>query len=438
MDSLSVDFYIKTHIPHAILATLPVINNIRRDADEIKSEYLVGDKGISPLKNAGFKVKAIKVKDGEHPLDFYGYQVSLNIPACTTGNNIMLVNDWHHSHQIALMMFHYWLLKKGCHPDAIHAFDLENAETNKATPTFLVPFDNPEAAASAKKALFDHAEAIHNYRLRTKQLAEDLVYMKGSSRNFTWYIEKKKDYLLRFYNKTGRIKDAFYNFGEDQILAAQAEASLFALGANHLRIEGDFTKAWLSKHGFHKPLAVENETLLFETMWSAIRKALWADFEFRQRAFKQKDLPKAGTTDRKLIEHYLSGGDVRQHPLVQNSYHAEKYFYEVNRRARKDHYVDYRIPWAIRKTMMCKDARIYLNTELPYKPPIGLAEHMYGPHTAPALIEGLRFYIDKELKASKKFYKTKGHAQTKNSHAAPKRQLDLDDVETSDISNLMG
>lgn len=50
MDSLSVDFYIKTHIPHAILATLPVINNIRRDADEIKSEYLVGDKGISPLK----------------------------------------------------------------------------------------------------------------------------------------------------------------------------------------------------------------------------------------------------------------------------------------------------------------------------------------------------------------------------------------------------
>lgn len=438
MDSLSVDFYIKTHISQATLSTLPVINNIRRDADEIKSEYLVGDKGFSPLTNAGFKVKAIKVKDGEHPLDFCGYQVSLNIPACTTGNNIMLVNDWHHSHQIALMMFQYWLLKKGCHPDAIHAFDLENAETHKATPTFLVPFDSPEAAALAKKALFDHAEAIHNYRLRTKPLAEDPVYMKGSSRNFTWYIEKQKDYLLRFYNKTGRIKDAFYNFGEDSDLAVQTEASLFSLGSNHLRIEGDFAKAWLSKHGFHKPLAVENEDLLFEAMWSAIRKALWADFEFRQRAFKQKDFPKSGTTDRILVEHYISGGDVRQHPLVQNSYHVEKYFHEVNQRARKNNFVDYRIPWKIRKTMMCKDARVNLNAELPYKPPIGLAEHMYGPHTAPALIEGLRFHIDKELKASKKFHKTKGHTQAQSCHAVPKRELDSDDVETSDIANLMG
>ena len=89
------------------------------------------------------------------------------------------------SHYIALLLLQHWLLENGCHPDAIHAFDLEHAQTIRATPTFLIPFSNNTEAKLARKALFDHAEAIYNYRYRNKPPTEDRVSMSGSSKNFS-------------------------------------------------------------------------------------------------------------------------------------------------------------------------------------------------------------------------------------------------------------
>lgn len=299
-----------------------------------------------------------------------------------------------------------------------------------------MPFSTRQEASKAKKALFDHAEAIHNYSLRKNLLAEDPVRMSGSSRNFTWYLEKQKEYLLRFYNKTGRIRDGFCDFGGNPDLAAQLEATLFALGGHYLRIEGDFSKGWLNRNEFAKPLAVKDENLLFVTMFNTIRESLWADFEFRVRTFKPEDLPKAGSTDRILMEYYLDGGDVRQHAIVQNSHDADKYFHDVKERARDKYRVDYYIPWAIRRTMMCKDVCVFLNAEMPYIPPVDLSPHIFGPDTAPSIVEELQRRIDWQLKAAKKRYKASGRTQKRHSHAAAKR--DDDSRESSDISDLMG
>jgi hypothetical protein len=431
MDSITVDFSIKKGIGKKLLETLPIVNNVRRDTDEIKSEYLVAENGVSPLTNAKFSVKAIKDETGEHNLDFCGYRISLNIPACTIGNNILLVNDWYHSHRIALLLLQHWLLVKGCHQDSIHAFDLDHAETYKATPTFLIPFASAEDAVAAQKALYEHAEGIYNFQFRAKPLATDAVYMSGSKRRFTWYLEKQKTPLLRCYHKSGRIPKGFYDFGGD----AELEAMLFSFGARHLRVEGDFAKTWLRKNNLLKLQESIDEDLLFDTMWSSIRKLLWADFEFRLRNFKAEDLPKAGSKDRVLLEHYLEDGDVRQHPLVQDSYHPDKYFHDVNQRGRANYRVDYRIPWSIRKSMLCKDASLFLNTELPFVPPADLANHIYGPHTAPSIIELLQSNIDTLIVSAKK-RRAAHFTPRRHSHAAPKRNCASED--TSDISDLMG
>lgn len=431
MDSLIVDFRIKkAAVKNEILGTLPIPNGARRTTDKIKHEYLVTENATSPLTKAGFTVKGIADDNGEHNLDICGYRVSANIPACTVGNNIANCNDWMNSHHIALLLLQHWLLENGCHPDAISAFDLEHAQTYKATPTFLIPFSSNEEARIARKALFDHAEAIYNYRYRNKPLNEDPVSMSGSSRNFTWYINTHN--VKRFYIKSGRIEKGFYDFGGDQDL----EDALFYFGGRHLRAECDFKYNWLKKNNILKPTDVKDDHQLFESMFKFIRKSLWADFEFRERNFKDEDLPKKGSVDRKLMKFYLAGKDVRQHPIVQNSYDANKYFSEVNKRARK-HRVDYHIPWEIRKTMMCKGSSSsqYLNATLPFLPPTELAQHCFGPHTAPAIISDLQRRIDD----AKQHYKTTDYLKKSHSHAAPDRDLDRDESdETSGVSDLMG
>ena len=67
--------------------------------------------------------------------------------------------------------------------------------------------------------------------------------------------------------------------------------------------------------------------------------------------------------------------------------------------------------------------------------PAELAQHCFGPHTAPAIISELQRRIDD----AKQHYKTTGRLKILHSHAAPATDSDLDEFsETSDISDLMG
>ena len=213
-----------------------------------RASYLTPEIAKSPLPLAGsYKVKAIPAKSRNSITDIAGYVLDINIPACTIGNNFMLVNDVYSSCRIALRLLKYWLLEQGCHPDAIQAFDLSHAEIVGGTPTFLVPFDTNAAANAAQRELYDHADAIHNKRVRKKANCEDTVKIVGSDGNWTWYINHREN-TIRVYVKNGLTKK-----GHAKFKTLAAKQIVMTEGGRHLRIEGDFGQKWLAKNSLQLP-----------------------------------------------------------------------------------------------------------------------------------------------------------------------------------------
>lgn len=67
----------------------------------------------SALTGAGFAVKPVGMPSADSELRIAGYLVDINIPACTVGNNLLLINGIPKAAELALLLLQHWLFSQG-------------------------------------------------------------------------------------------------------------------------------------------------------------------------------------------------------------------------------------------------------------------------------------------------------------------------------------
>ena len=463
MDTLAINFYVnKKRMTSKGLESLPNFNSApMRGQQQRRASYMTPETAKSPLPYAGsFLVKAIPASS---ETDEYvaGYKMSINIPACTVGNNWMLVNDMYSACRIALRLLKHWLLDQGCHRDAVRGFDLDHAEITAATPTFLVPFSSNSAANAAKYELFNHADALHNLRIRARKIQDDPVQWQGSPQNGSWYLGRRGQNQIRVYVKNGRTTKSHAKFASTNI-----EEKVFAEGGRYLRVEVDLSHLWFKSNGLQEPKAWSKKALSrpgsgsgtgsgsgnrrdpYAMALRLVRKKLRFNTKFRQRTPRAQDLPRVGSVDRDLVDWHLNGNAVREHQRVLQSVDPSKYFSEVRLRVLKTMGIDYGLPWRVQLNQVSRNLKSLLNVKRHFKPPQQLQHHVFGPKTIPAIIEQLDRLIEtlkrkpmqqrlQTALALTAKYKSRSISSSRY-YSDPDRDLGEDSEETSDISDVIG
>ena len=83
----------------------------------------------------GARFKARGVWHPSEPARLGGYEISMNVPTCMVGHNVLLENSVPRAVELALLQFKLLLLDKVTHPAALDAFDVERVELISVTPT---------------------------------------------------------------------------------------------------------------------------------------------------------------------------------------------------------------------------------------------------------------------------------------------------------------
>ena len=115
-DSLVIYFPLDPLTDHEYEATrLPLEGNLPFNQEGLRTKPTKYDWMYpkSALTGAGFAVLPSGTPGPGKELRIAGYLVSINIPACTIGNNILLVNGVPKAAELALLLLQHWLLSKG-------------------------------------------------------------------------------------------------------------------------------------------------------------------------------------------------------------------------------------------------------------------------------------------------------------------------------------
>lgn len=336
----------------------------------------------SPLTGAGYKVISVMSSDRYR---LAGYQISVNIPACTVGHNYLLVNGVPYAAKLAFQLLSHWLLTEGATPKAMQALQFEKAKLNSVTVTYLLLCDSVEDAHAARREVAQHSEALHN----TKSKGPQRAFSVGPAEKATSYI-KKRNYTISAYIKDGSVKGAFVDFPtlEDEALV-RAEAEFY------LRVEVELYGAWLAAHGLDSVgcwTLVDGKKNPYEKVFQLIRKEMGLDANLRQRAPKEQAISQMREPDQSFLRWHLSGMDVRNHPLVlakETVHEQNSYFSAIKQRLLKKMKIDISLEWVKQSKNLSPRLNELLVYSGDYDPEVHLVEKIYSRVSAPKCFKRL-------------------------------------------------
>jgi hypothetical protein len=152
-DTVRFITWIDSSVPTATLFSWHLPFKIGRHGDQDDFFYGFGPDGMKPpastrpksstifqewmtlVSRTGAGFKARGVWHPTEPARLGGYEISMNVPTCMVGHNVLLENSVPRAAELALLQFKLLLLDQVTHPAALDAFDPERIELLSVTPT---------------------------------------------------------------------------------------------------------------------------------------------------------------------------------------------------------------------------------------------------------------------------------------------------------------
>jgi hypothetical protein len=372
-------------------ACWPYKRNEEIDQDGVvTTSYPKKMSSVSPLTKARFKIKPVFAVTRDYT-KIIGYQLEINTPACTIGNNVLVENRVYAAALLSKLVLQLWLLKNGCSVAAAQAITLKNAGFDSVSLTFLHELKNHDDAVLANQQLLAHADALKNSKRAPGQRKP--VYSVGTSTDMTVYI-KHVDYQISSYVKAGPTKKAFA-----EIRNANVGRQLYAIGEKTLRTEIETHRSWLVKHQRVSPLAWKFSTKLdpHKAGLDEIRQALRLDENLRTKRPKPTSIQKLGPLDQAVLKDHLDGKNTRDHPMLRSK--GNQYFSAVKLRILKALRIDIAIPWVEQSNKYCPRLSSILDWRGPYHPPSLLERHSFCKSSIAALKVKLTNLIQREIRS---------------------------------------
>jgi len=348
----------------------------------------------SPLTGAEYRVKAVPLT-GSPNGHIAGYIVEINIPACTVGHNLLLVNGVPMASKLACLLFKHWLITSGCSKYGLRLVQFDKVRLHSVTPTYLFRCDDLADAHAARREFSVHSEGVLNPKVYKKG-SPNPAFSVGPVDNATSYI-KHRQYLVSAYVKDGTATKAYAVFDSPAI-----EQAIRAEAAKYLRVEVAFGGVWLQKMKLDTPdawLLADGRENPYKVGVDLIRKVLLLDADLRTRAPKEEHIAQLSEADRNILRWHLAAGrmSTRQHPLIlaKPTVHDQNvYFARVKDRLIESMKVDISILWAVQSKEMSPRLADLLKFGGQLKPLASIADHIFSPASVPELIERLEDMIE--------------------------------------------
>ncbi|MBS1130700.1 MAG: hypothetical protein H6R16_1702 [Proteobacteria bacterium] len=330
---------------------------------------------LSPLTEAQYVVKIGNVKGGDGCL-----LASVNVPACTVGNNVLIQNRVWSACQFVVEMLRYQLTSIGVKSSIINKIKLQNVVVTAVTLTYLFRFESHKEALRALSDLSLNGELLWNLSCNPKK--EKPVYRVGGSENFTAYFRSRM-FKISAYVKSGPTPRSFSKFPD-----ANVEEIIYAEGEKILRVEIKCFAALLAKNNYSSPSAwkkVAGAKNPYRFGMELIREYFRLDERLRERLPKQRDIATLSALDRDVLEWHFSGNDARQYPGLAGN---PKKHSALKGRILSALRIDLSIPW-----LMQKRIRGYLSDKLTfsnrYRVPDALQDYSFCQKQVRALLRHL-------------------------------------------------
>lgn len=344
----------------------------------------------SVLTGAGFAVKPVGMPGADSELRIAGYLVDINIPACTIGNNLLLVNGVPKAAELALLLLQHWLLSQGGRRHGVFSLRLATASIKSVTLTYLFLLGSLEEAQAARWEFAVHADGVLNQRYLARPRATSKPVLWVGAGNVNTYAEDR-DGETSAYVKDGESTATFARFPSPEI-----EQLICPIGERCLRVEQQFKGEWLRKHKRGRVdawVTCPGQPDPYEIGMTTIRKKLRLDDELRQRRPKETDIAKLYVEDQKILRWHLEGNNPRRHPRVLDRKSANarnRFFADVKARIYDRCRVDISIPWAVQSTAYSHRLAELLQFANRYTPPPDLVDHVYSPKSVARVLAQLK------------------------------------------------
>lgn len=340
----------------------------------------------SPLTKAEYKVKAVFSREGRNLGVVVGYLVSINIPACTVGNNALIENFVYSAAKSALLMLRIFLLKRGVKPAVVDMFSLDEARLELVTLTYLFDCGDQSSAVATNQKLMSRGEALKNRSAMGGR--KPGVFSVGSESAVTAYFNERT-FKIKSYVKFEKIKRSFAIFPSREV-----QNEVYQASANLLRIEIDLKRSWLKEHKLENPAAWRNTKSHKPTLkgLEVIRQYLRLDESLRMRRPQAGHMKRLAAPDRTILEEHMAGFDVRNCKgiLEKSSKLArQKYFSAVKKRIYDELEIDISIRWDDQCRKLWPELSSLLDTENLYRIPAKLKPHSYCLDTVRSAIKKL-------------------------------------------------
>lgn len=337
-------------------------------------------------RGAGFKIAGRWLNKDPATRRLAGYWLSMNVPTCSIGNNVVLTNGVSRACELAVMYLKIWARELGCSPAGLDALNFENMRLSAVTCTFLHDLGSREAALEANREVRLLME-YHNKAKAPGKKQQRRAFGVGTTEESTAYLHGRE------VDIAGYVKDRHLDTAQEfETEAIRVRA--YDHGECQLRLEVLVKGAWLKEKKLDRP---EDWRLYggdgpYPRIYALLRKALRLDEDLRTDEPTDQEWELLSVSDQEVVRFHISGHNAAEHPTVVGTrikLAQQKYLYDLKARVLKRLRIDFGIPWARQIAAPRSRLRELLHYPGMYVPPVELQDAAYSPHSVPRLAHEL-------------------------------------------------
>lgn len=334
-------------------------------------------------RGAGFKIAGKWLNGDPSSGRLAGYWLSMNVPTCSIGNNVVLTNGVPRACELAVLYLKIWARELGCSPAGLDALNFENMRLSAVTCTFLHDLGSREAALEANREIRLLMEC-HNKAKTPGKKQHRPAFGVGTTEESTAYLHGRE---LDF---AGYVKDRHLETGQ-VFETEEIRVRIYDVGESKLRLEVLLKGVWLKENQLDRP---EDWRLYggdgpYPKIYALLRKALRLDEDLRTDEPTEQEWARLSGSDQEVVRFHMAGHNAAEHPTVvgtRTKLAQQKYLSDLKARAFKRLRIDLGIPWARQKAAPRSRFRELLQYPGLYVPPVDLQDAVFCPYSVPRLV----------------------------------------------------
>lgn len=341
-------------------------------------------------RGAGFKISGKWLNNDPSTGRLAAYWVSMNVPTCSIGNNVVLTNGVPRACELAVLYLKIWARTNGCTVAGLDALNFENMRLSAVTPTFLHDLGSRDAALEANREVRLLMEC-HNKEKAAGKMQHRRAFGVGTTVESTTYLRGRSMDLV------GYVKDRNIDTPQE-FETEEIRTRIYDAGENKLRLEVLLKGAWLTENQLDRP---EDWRLYggdgpYPKIYGLLSKALRLDEDLRTDEPTDQEWALLSAPDQEVVRFHMAGGDVAGHPNVtgtRTKVAQQKYLSDLKARVLQRLRIDFGIPWARQKAAQRSRLRELLHYPGLYVPPVDLQDAVFSQHSVPRLVHALELRL---------------------------------------------